>query len=60
MGADGVESPEEYNNYAELTLFSDYPTKIKNVEDRYNKSKIIPWARPDGEKRTVIGSLAEK
>jgi hypothetical protein len=60
MGADGVQSPEEYNNYAELGLFTDHPRKIKNAEDRFNKSKIMPWACPDSEKRTVLGSLATK
>jgi hypothetical protein len=60
VGANGVESLEEYNNYAELRLFIDHPTKIKNVENRCNKSKIMPWACPDDEKRTIIGSLAAK
>ena len=42
MGADGVQSPEEYNIYAELGLFTDHPRKIKAIEDRFNKSKIMP------------------
>jgi hypothetical protein len=33
MGADGVQSPEEYNNYAEPRLFTDHPRRIKTVED---------------------------
>ena len=53
VGADGVQSPEQYNNYAELQLFTDFAKKIKAVEDRCNKSGIKPWARPDGEKRSV-------
>ena len=53
VGADGVQSPKQYNNYAELELFTDHPKKIKAVEDRFNKSRMMPWARPDGEKRTV-------
>ena len=53
VGADGVQSPEQYNNYAELELFTDHPKKIKAVEDRFNKSRMMPWAHPDGEKRTV-------
>jgi hypothetical protein len=52
MGADGVQSPEQYN-YEELQLFTDHPKKIKAVEDRLNKTKIMLWACPDGEKRTV-------
>ena len=42
MGADGVQSPKEYNNYAELGLFIYRPRKIKAIEDRFNKSKIMP------------------
>jgi hypothetical protein len=57
MGADGVQSPEEYNNYAELGLFTDYPRRIKTVKDRFNKSKMMPWARPDGQKRTIKSKM---
>ena len=42
MGADEVQSLEEYNNYAEPELFTDHPRKIKAIEDRCNKSKIMP------------------
>jgi len=42
VGADGVQSPEEYNNYAELSLFTDHPQKIKLVETRVNKTKMMP------------------
>ena len=59
MGADGVQSLEEHNNYAKLGLFTDHPRKIKAVEDRFNKSKIMPWARPDGEKKTVGAPIAK-
>jgi hypothetical protein len=59
VGADGVQSPEEYNNYAEISLFTDHPTKIKIVETRCNKSKMMPWVRNDGEKKTV-GAPAPK
>jgi hypothetical protein len=59
VGADGVQSPKECNNYAELLLFTDHHI-IKLVETRCNKSKMIPWFCPNGEKKTVIGSLAAK
>ena len=36
VGAEGVQSPKEYNNYAELGLFTDHPRKIKAVEDHFN------------------------
>ena len=51
-----MQSPEEYNNYAEFSLFTDHPHKIKQVESRVNKTKMKPWCRPDGEKRTVLAS----
>jgi hypothetical protein len=60
VGADGVQSPEEYNNYAELSLFTKHPQKIKLVETHCNKSKMMPWFGPDGEKKIIIGSLAAK
>ena len=43
VGVDGVQSPEEYNNYAELSLFTDHPQKIKLVETHVNKTKVMPW-----------------
>jgi hypothetical protein len=42
VGADGVQSPKEYNNYAELGLFTDHPKKIKATEARFNKTKMMP------------------
>jgi hypothetical protein len=52
VGADGVQSPEEYNNYAELLLFTNHPQKIKLVETRVNKTKMMPWFWPDSEKNS--------
>jgi hypothetical protein len=34
--------------------------KTKMVETRCNKSKMMPWFCPDGEMKTVIGSLLAK
>ena len=59
MGADGVQSPKECNNYAELGLFTDHPRKIKAIETRINKTKMMPWFYLDGEKKTV-GAPATK
>ena len=59
MGADGVQSPKEYNNYAKLRPFTNHPRKIKAIEDCFNKSKIMPWAHPNGEKKT-LGAPAAK
>ena len=60
VGAYGVQSPEEYNNYAELSLFTNHPQKIKLVETHMNKTKMMPWFRLDGEKKTTVGTLAAK
>jgi hypothetical protein len=42
MGADGVQSPKEYNNYAEFSLFTDHPRKIKIIENCVSKTKMKP------------------
>jgi hypothetical protein len=60
MGADGVQSPEEYNNNTDLSLFTYHPKKIKLVETCGNKTKMVPWFHPDGEKKIVVGTLAAK
>ena len=60
VGVDGVQNPEEYNNYAELSLFTDHRQKIKLVETHVNKTKMMPWFWPDGEKKTIAGTLAAK
>jgi hypothetical protein len=60
VGDDGVQSPEEYNNYAELSLFTDHPKKIKLVKTRVNKTKMMPWFCLDGEKNTVMETLVAK
>jgi len=58
--ANGVQSPKEYNNYAALSLFTDHPHNIKLVETHFNKTKMMPWFCPDGEKKTIVGTLAAK
>jgi hypothetical protein len=58
--ADGVQSPKEYNNYKEFSLFTDHPRKIEIIENRVNKTKMKPWFCPNSEKKTVIGSLSAK
>jgi len=59
LGDDGVQSPEEYNNYVELSLFTDHPWKIKLVKIRFNKTKVMPWFCPDGEKKTMGAPTAK-
>jgi hypothetical protein len=60
MGVDGVQSPEEYNHYVEFSLFTDHPRKIKLVENLFMKTGMKPWFHPNGEKKSVIGSLLTK
>jgi hypothetical protein len=60
VGADGVQSPEEYNHYVEFSLFTDHPRKIKQVENCVNKSGMKPWFRSNGQKKSIIGSLPAK
>ena len=59
VGANGVQSPKEYNNYVELSLFTDHPRKIKLVETRFNKTKVMLWFCPDGEKKTMGAPTAK-
>jgi hypothetical protein len=60
VGVNGVQSPEEYNNYAEFSLFTDHPCKIKIVVNHVSKTKMKPWFCPDGEKKSIIGSPPTK
>jgi hypothetical protein len=53
VGANGVQSPKQYNNYSELQLFTNHPKKIKIVDVICNMSDTKPWARTGNEKRTV-------
>jgi hypothetical protein len=60
VGVNGVQSPEEYNNYAEFSLVTDHPCKIKIIVNRVSNTKMKPWFCPDGEKKSIIGSLPAK
>jgi hypothetical protein len=60
VGADGVQSLEEYNNYVEFSLFTDHPRKIKLVENRVIKTGMKHWFHSDGQKKSIIGSLPTK
>jgi hypothetical protein len=41
IGVDGVDGVEEYNNYAEMQLFTDFPKKISAMEKNLPKD-ILP------------------
>ena len=51
IGVDGVHEAETFNDYDNLDLFTDLPTKIKEVEATVRGVK--PWVRTDGEARIV-------
>jgi len=57
--SDGVQSPEEYNNYDELGLFTHHLQKIKAIESRFHRTKMIPLACKDGEGK-IMGAPAAK
>ena len=46
IGVDGVDGVDEYNNYAEIQLFIDFPKKTSVVEKNLSKD-ILPWERKD-------------
>jgi hypothetical protein len=52
IGVDGVEDVEAYNNYDEMSLFTDFSKKIGVVEKNLPKD-ILPWERK-GVKRKVV------
>ena len=59
VGANGIQNPEEYKNYTELSLFTNHPRKIKLVKTRVNKTKIMPWFRPTVRRRQSWGHLQQ-
>ena len=59
VGADGIQSPEHYNNYDEPQIFTDFLNKIKVVENNIMKTNMNPWARPNGEKKSVNAPAAK-
>lgn len=51
IGVDGVEDIEAYNEYENLELFTDVPTKMKVVESSIKDDS--PWLSKDGEPKIV-------
>jgi hypothetical protein len=49
----GVEGAENFiNQFSEMPLFTDLPTRIKNVERSIPKDSV-PWFCTDGQERRV-------
>jgi hypothetical protein len=51
---DGVDDVEAYNNYDEMSLFTDFTKKISVVEKNLPKD-ILPW-----ERKGVKGKLLQR
>ena len=51
VGVDGVDDVEAFNDYDNMELFTDLPTKMKELEATIKGMK--PWVRTDGETRIV-------
>ena len=47
IGVDGVSDIEDFNQFNDMSLFIDHPTKIRNIERSISR-KLLPWVRHDG------------
>ena len=54
IGVDGMDDVDEYDNYAEMDLFIDFPKKISVVEKNLSKD-ILPWERKGVKGKVVTG-----
>jgi hypothetical protein len=52
IGVDGVSGLDDFNQFNDMSLFIDHPTKIRNVE-RSIPRKSLPYVRHDGQCRTI-------
>ena len=52
VGVDGVMDLEDVNQFSEMSLFTNFEEKIKNVEKSIPQTSL-PWVRHDGQGRTV-------
>ena len=52
IGVDGVSDLENFNQFNDMSLFIDHPTKIRNVERSIPRNSL-PWVRHDGQGRTI-------
>ena len=56
IGVDGVDDVDEYNNYAEMQLFTDFSKKISVVKKNLPKD-ILPWEQKGVKGKVVTGQL---
>jgi hypothetical protein len=52
IGVDDVFDLEDFNQFNDMSLFMDHPTKIRNIEQSI-PLKSLPWVRHDGQGRTI-------
>jgi hypothetical protein len=53
VGVDGVMDPEDFNQFSEMSLFTnDFPEKMEALEKKIPQTSL-PYVRHDGEDRTV-------
>jgi hypothetical protein len=52
IGVDGVSDLEDFNQFNDMSLFIDHPTKIRNVERSIPRNSM-PWVCHDGQGRTI-------
>jgi hypothetical protein len=52
IGVDGVSDLDDFNQFNDMSLFIDHPTKIRNVEQIIPHNSL-PWVRHDGQGRTI-------
>ena len=56
IGVDGMDDVNEYNNYAEMHLFTNFPKKISVAEKNLSKD-ILPWEQKGVKGKVVTGYL---
>ena len=49
-----MDDVDEYNNYAEIQLFTNFPKKISVIEKNLPKD-ILPWKRKGVKGKVVTG-----
>jgi hypothetical protein len=52
IGVDGVSDLEDFNQFNDMSLFIDHPTKIRNIERSIPRNSM-PWVHHDGQGRTI-------
>jgi hypothetical protein len=54
IGVDGMDDINEYNNYAKMQPFTDFPKKVSAAEKNLPKD-ILPWEQKVVKEKVVTG-----